>query len=428
MKRTSSPLSCDIFILGGGSAGAAAAWAASAPGLSVVLAEKTGRLGGTATNGLVSTLCGCYSSAGERRKIVGGVRDVLMEELHALGGLEEGVNRDTHRSDICDPELLVCALDKMMLKKGVTLHLSTLVTEVSIDNGRVVSLHAVNGESGTVFHITPRMVVDATGRAFLSPPASSGDNSSETGRKLQAGTLVFRMDNVDGNRARAVTKEQITDLLAEARAKGDVTQERGNGVLTVLPCNSAAIVNANWVKADMTMPEDVTRGLVEGRKKVVENALFFQKYVPGFERAVLSVIAPALGVRETTRIDGEYTLTEGDISVGRRFSDGVCLGGWPMEYHDYERNCLVYAWNDREYSIPYRSMIPRELDNVLAAGRNISVTPMTYASTRVMGPCLALGQAAGTALRLCVQRGCLPRELDTNLLRKVLREEGAILE
>ncbi len=170
MKTVSSTLRCDILVLGGGSAGAAAAWAASAPGISVVLAEKTGRLGGTATNGLVSTLCGCYSSLGERRKISGGARDALAAELKILGGLDEGVNRETHRSDICDPELLACALDRMVLRTGTDLHLSTLVTGASFDGERLHSVETVNTESGSRTVILPKIAVDAAGKPS-SPPS-----------------------------------------------------------------------------------------------------------------------------------------------------------------------------------------------------------------------------------------------------------------
>ena len=428
VKTVSSTLRCDILVLGGGSAGAAAAWSASAPGISVVLAEKAGRLGGTATNGLVSTLCGCYSSLGERRKISGGARDALARELKALGGLDEGVNRDTHRSDICDPELLACALDRMVLRRGTELHLSTLVTGASFDGERLLSVETVNTESGTRVVILPKIAVDATGKALLAPFAPSGAVLSPEGGKLQAGTMVFRMDSVDGKTARAVSKDQIASLMAEARAKGDITQERGNGVLTVLPGGTAAIVNANWVKADPSVPLDVTAGLTGGRDKVLENARFFRKYVPGFERAVLSCIAPALGVREASRTECAYTLTEEDIMEGRLFADAVCVGSWPMEYHDWERNRLVYRWSGKDYTIPYRSLLPRGMDNVLAAGRNISVTSGAYASSRVMGQCLATGHAAGTAARLALRSGSLLRDLDRDLLRKTLLDEGAILE
>ena len=198
--------------------------------------------------------------------------------------------------------------------------------------------------------------------------------------------------------------------------------------MTVLPGNSSAIVNANWVQANMSVPEDVTRGLVEGRKKALENARFFRKYVPGFGNAVLSSIAASLGVREASRIKGKYVLSQEDVMEGRRFEDAISLGSWPMEYHDYEQNRLVYLWSENDYDIPFRCLLPEGLDNVIAAGRNISVSSMAYASTRVMGPCMAIGQAAGTATRLCLKMNALPKEVDIHLLRKTLLNEGAILE
>jgi hypothetical protein len=286
----------------------------------------------------------------------------------------------------------------------------------------------VNTESGSRTVILPKIAVDAAGKALLAPFAPSGAVLSPEGGKLQAGTLVFRMDGVDGETARTVTKDRIASLMTEARSKGDITQERGNGVLTVLPCGTAAIVNANWVKADSEVAGDVTRGLTGGREKVLENARFFRKYVPGFEKAVLSCIAPALGIREASRTLCDYTLTEEDIMEGRIFSDSVCVGSWPMEYHDWEQNRLVYRWSGKDYTIPFRSLLPRGMSNVLAAGRNISVTSGAYASSRVMGQSLATGHAAGTAARLAIRSGSLPRELDRDLLRKSLLDEGAVLE
>lgn len=420
---------CDILILGGGVAGAAAAFAAARKGAAVILVEKSGRLGGTATNGLVSTLCGCYSSLPGRRKIIGGFRDILAEELLRYGGIAEGVDRDTHRNDTCDPELLACALDALMKQHGVQSMLSSCIIDASFSGRSLRSVEVVNTEAGARCAILPRLAVDASGGALLArmaDPASVVSGGEEG--KLQAATMVFRMDCVDGDRARLVTKEQIRELLAEARLNGDVTGERGNGVLTVLPGNSSAIVNANWVKADMSLPEDVTRGLMEGREKALENARFFRKYVAGFENAILSSIAPSLGVREASRIRGAYVLSEEDITEGRRFDDEISLGSWPMEYHDYEQNKLVYLWSDKDYSIPYRCLLPNGLENVLAAGRNISVSAMAYASTRVMGPCMAIGQAAGTAMRLCLKMGALPKEVDREVLRETLLNEGAILE
>ena len=420
---------CDILILGGGIAGVSAALAATREGTSVILVEKSGRLGGTATNGLVSTLCGCYSSLPGRRKIIGGFRDLLAAELHRTGGILEGVDRDTHRNDTCDPELLACALDSLLRRREVQLMLSTCLIGADFSGRHLRSVEVVNTESGTRCSITPRLAVDASGGALLSRLAdpTSVIKGDERGR-LQAATMVFRMDSVDGDTARLVTKDEIRALLAEARRNGDVTGERGNGVLTVLPGNSSAIVNANWVRADMSLPEDVTRGLVEGREKALENARFFRKYVPGFGNAVLSAIAASLGVREASRIKGAYVLSKEDVMEGRRFEDAISMGSWPMEYHDYEQNRLVYLWSEYDYDIPLRCLLPEGLDNVLAAGRNISVSSMAYASTRVMGPCMAIGQAAGTAMRLCLKMNELPKEVGRDLLRETLLNEGAILE
>ena len=419
---------CDILIIGGGTAGVAAAWAAAGEGLRVVLAEKTGRLGGAATNGLVSTLCGCYSTRGEMRKISGGARDALAVELKKLGGIDEGVRRDTHRSDVCDPELLAVALDRMVLGRGAELLLSAYVSEASFDGERLTSVKIVNLETGSSSIIRPSIAIDASGRALLAEAAPLGSVMGGGGDAFQAATLVFRMDGVDGKRARKIDKTRVAELMAEARKNGDITRERDNGVHTVLPCGTAAIVNANWVRGGQETPAVIAEGLADGREKVLENARFYRKYVPGFENAVLSVTAPALGVRESARTEGEATLTADDIAQGRVFPDGICLGSWPMEYHDGETNRLLYRWSDSDYTIPRGCLLPKGMENVLTAGRNISTTREAYASARVMGQCLALGQAAGTTARLALKAGTSVRSLDPAILRKTLEAEGAILE
>ena len=169
IQRHFKDVCCDILILGGGIAGAAAALAAAREGASVVLAEKSGRLGGIATNGLVSTLCGCYSSLPGRRKIIGGFRDLLAAELHRTGGILEGVDRDTHRNDTCDPELLACALDTLMQRHDVQLLFSSCVIGADFSERLLRSVEVVNTESGTRCSITPRLAVDASGGA--SSPA-----------------------------------------------------------------------------------------------------------------------------------------------------------------------------------------------------------------------------------------------------------------
>ena len=419
---------CDILVIGGGTAGAAAAWAASGAGLKVILAERTGRLGGAATNGLVSTLCGCYSTVGEMRKISGGARDALAGELKKLGGIDEGVRRDTHRSDICDPELLASALDRMVLGRGAELLLSAYVSKASFEGQRLTAVTVINLQTGSSSEIKPRIAVDASGRALLAEAAPMGAVMGAGRGGFQAATLVFRMDDVDGEIARGINKARVAELMAEARNNGDITQERDNGVHTVLPCGTAAIVNANWVSSGQETPAAVAEGLAGGRERVLENARFYRKYVPGFEKAVISAVASALGVRESTRTGGEATLTADHIAEGRDFPDGVCVGSWPMEYHDGETNRLLYRWSDRDYTIPWGCLLPKGMENVLTAGRNISTTREAYASARVMGQCLALGQAAGTAARLALKGGVSLRSLDPALLRKTLAEEGAVLE
>lgn len=419
---------CDVLVIGGGMAGVGAAVSAATPGIKVMLIEKNSFLGGIATASLVSTVCGCYASTGERLKIIGGVWDFVIEELKALNGINEGINRDTHRSDICDPELLKCALDNVIVKRNIELFLNSQVIDVTVTNRKIQMVYIINNESGRKYVIFPQRVIDATGNALINylTDSQSYVQGNERGG-IQASTMVFRLNNVDCDVAQGVTKSRIKELILEAKKKGEYNQERVNGVFTIMPDNKSAIINVNWVNTNDMNSVNLTGGQIEGRKKVLENYLFFKKYVPGFQNCVISSIASNLGIRETRRIVGEYVLNEDDIIAGREFTDGIALCSWPMEYHDYENAKLSYSWVKKSYQIPYRCMLPKHLDNLLVAGRSISTTSMAYSSTRVMGPCLATGQAAGLAMRLSLQQECSPKDINMRVLREKLVDEGMII-
>jgi hypothetical protein len=161
-------------------------------------------------------------------------------------------------------------------------------------------------------------------------------------------------------------------------------------------------------------------------REIVE---FIKKEVPGFERAELSHSAAQVGVRESRRIVGRYTMTKEDALEARKHPDAIARGSYPIDIHspEGEGTVILNVPEGESYDIPYRCLVPRDVDNLLVAGRPISTTHEAHASTRIMPICFATGQAAGTAAAMCVRARCSPSELDPQALRQRLIAQGANL-
>jgi hypothetical protein len=178
---------------------------------------------------------------------------------------------------------------------------------------------------------------------------------------------------------------------------------------------------------DSTLPESYTYGEMEARKQIYRIERYLRGYVPGFEHAYMNVVAPFMGIRESRVIVGKYVLTADDILSCRRFDDAIAVASYPVDIHHAKGGDCTLQYCGDSYDIPYRSLIPAEVEGLIVAGRCASFTHEAMASTRVMSTCMALGEAAGRAARLALKGGVLPSELDVEELRRELIAEGAFL-
>jgi len=266
---------------------------------------------------------------------------------------------------------------------------------------------------------------------------------------MQAMTLMFRLGHVD--------LEKVGQLWTKGSVKGlksGETEEsyiRGYGTLG--PYEKYALeeglfpdrnhlfwfnsmhsgeLNINVTRIigkDGTNAKDLTDAEIEGRRHIIRIVRFLRKYVPGFENCYIVSVAPHMGVRETRRIKGKYILTEEDIVEGRDFANSIGRCGYPCDIHDPKGKGIKFRFvkNKGSFGIPYRILVPLKIDNLLVAGRCVSATHEALGSIRVMGACMAMGQAAGTAIGMCLKEGAIPRKLDYEDLREKLKEEGVIL-
>jgi len=416
----------DVVVLGAGSAGATAALAAAGTGADTLLVERYGFLGGTSTM-VLDTFYGFYLPGDDTRRVVGGLPWEIVERLRAFDMvLERPSSYGAGMAVTYDPPTLQVVWEQAAGAAGVRLRLHTFCTDVLVEDGRVTGL-IVDGKSGLGL-IRAKMFVDASGDADLCFRAGVPFEPAGTDGAAQSLTTTFRLANVDEARAMQVKRADLVRLMHEANLGGDFRLPREEGSVHRTPL--AGIVATNMTRVtnvDATDPAELTKAELEGRRQALEYARFLRERVPGYERACLINFSTQIGVRETRRVYGEHRLTREDVLAARKFPDAVAQCGAPIEDHHAGNDTIwEYLPAGETYDIPYRSLVPLGIDNLLIAGRCLSATHDAHASVRSMGQCMAMGQAAGAAAALSLADQTLPRQLDITRLQQRLRADGAL--
>jgi hypothetical protein len=199
----------------------------------------------------------------------------------------------------------------------------------------------------------------------------------------------------------------------------------------VLP-DQVGVNMTHLIDVDTTRARDLTWATIEGRRQAHHLVEVFGRVVPGMKNCYLISTAPALGLRESRRIEGVVTLTAEDVINRREWHDAICYGSFFIDIHNPAGPGMSgQTWRPApgfHYQIPYRVMVPARVDNLLVAGRCISTDHVALGSTRIMSTCMALGEAAGAASALSLREEVSLRELDAQLLGKQLRAQGAIVD
>lgn len=414
----------DVLVVGGGTSGCSAAVAAGRRGARVLLVERYGFLGGTATAAMVGCFCGVYTCAPDssHQLLVGGIPHEAMRRLEAVGG----GYKYRHRFQV-DHEIFKIVLDQWLVEAGVELLLHATVVDVLVSAGAVRGV--IVEHKGGREAILAKRVVDASGDGDVAARAGAPFEVGDDQGRLQAPTMVFYMGNVDVERAMQVPETEIRRRLMEAAENGEFNVSRYSGSFSPTPQPGKVHVNMSRTPGvDGTDPWSLTKGTLEGHRQVDIFARFLVKHIEGFESARVDAIAPQLGVRETRRIMGEYLLTRDDVLSARKFPDAICRSSWPIEDHSQGTETIrLHLAGDDFYQVPYGCLVPLDIDDLLLAGRCVSATHDGQASVRVMGPGMAMGEAAGTAAVLSLAASCPPRRLTPDVLRGNLLASGALI-
>ena len=417
----------DVVVCGGGPAGVGAALAAARNGARTMIIDKEICLGGMSTAGLLNRL-GPYHD--QKAIILRGIPWEILRRLIDRGLAQEPIICEPKRwMDywlVFDPEGMKRLLDEMMIEAGVIVRLDTQTVDPVMEGNTIrgVLLESKSGREA----VMARAVIDCTGDGDIAfragVPFTYGRDSDG---QAQPFTLMSKYLNMDWPTAFAYTGAHYAELVEKARAFGNDFVLAGTD--NYLHPEESYFNCLHMHGVDGTDAEHLTRSAMELRRKLWANMEVLRRHVPGCDRISLITTAAAMGVRETRHFTGAYTLNDEDVLEGRQFEDQVYRYACFVDIHEPHPGSRSRL-SDRSpapgqsYGIPFRCLVPRNIDNLLVAGRCLSATHAALASVRMMPSCMAMGQAAGTAAALCVRSGTAIRDTDVRVLRDTLRQQG----
>ncbi len=444
----------DVLVVGGGPAGACAAITAARHGARVLLVEQGGSCGGMATAGLVGPFMTSYDAKGETM-IIRGIFEEIVDRLVARGFAihpSEVMGGTAFTSWIkighdhvtpFESEGLKLVLDEMLSEAGVkilyhTTFLEPIVKESTITGIKIASKSGIDTVNATV-------VIDCTGDGDVAARAGVPfEMGNEELGLMQPATMFFHISHVDSDAVEADIQANLHNFyrrdgvnyrslhwrVSEAREAGDWTLKRVSIGLFRMPKKDEWCVNTSrMMGVDSTDNESLTAAELEGRRQADEILRFLRKYVPGCADARLKSTASHVGIRESRHIKGQYRLTADDLISSKVPADSVFIAANSVDVHGrFGPTSNEYTpIEGNYYGVPYRSLLPVGVEGLLLAGRCVSADSTAAGAIRVMPPCMAMGQAAGTAAALAIKKGITPAALDAGELIATLKKDGVYL-
>lgn len=419
----------DLIVVGGGLTGVAAAVAAGREGLSVLLVEQSGSLGGAINNNLVYPFMRYWTDKpdGERKWLSAGIFKEIFERTSEL--CKPGSNTDF------GPEHMKLVLDEMAVEAGVELLFHATLFK-AVTEGRTVKSILAATKAGEM-ELAADFFIDATGDGDLLAFAGC---QFQLGRErdglCQPMTTCFRLANIYPDRFGPEGKAGLRKLLNAAYTKAKAEGRIDNPREDILWFRGAALGDSighfnttRVVKLDPTDPFQVSKAEVMARRQVLELVEFLKEY-PAFEDAILVSVASSIGVRESRKLKGVHILNAQELKDCTRFEDSIALGNYDIDIHNPEgsgTSHYYFAPGDY-YTIPYRCLLPKEFDNLLTGGRCISATHEAQASVRIMPICATTGQAAGTAAAVAKATNTNAHTVDIKKVQALLRQNGAAID
>ncbi len=487
VEKENKKVQTDVLVVGGGTAGFVAAIAAARNGAKVILVEQRDHLGGTHSGGMVmmirsmrhmraprnaehkKVMIASYESSFDDQQVVYSIAQEYIDRMLESGSAWGTKGQATARQ-LFDPEMAKWTIERMVLEAGAEVWFYSRSTDVLMSDNAVRGVVIENMQER--IEITAKVTIDTTGDGEVCAAAGArfekGDPETGYGQPL---TLYFVIGGVNLEKTLDYIRNNPGEFSPEYVETVVRLREEGKP-FTVLPFKSKikeALANGDYpipyglekvnpetltymarpmfrngkfrydlishnmdmaYNVDATDKRQLTEATMAMRDIAVRMAAFYRKYVPGYEDSYLVNTAQSVGIRDSRRIIGDYTLTKEDVLSGRTFEDGIGRYGSVVDVHDKDgKQSLMLAevggagW----FHVPYRVLLPAGIRNLLVAGRCISADYVAQGCTRSQAACMMTGQATGTAAALAVRAGVEPRAVNISELQKTLIARNQII-
>jgi len=410
----------DVLVVGGGTSGVIAAIQSARIGCKTIVLETGSQLGGTMTTGGVS-FPGLFHAWG--KQIISGIGWELVTETVSLNGdvlpdftLPFGTHHSKHQIPL-NGYLYSLIAEEKCIKAGVSIRYYETPTKIEWD-GKYWRVEIVG--KGTHYSISCKQLIDCTGNALVT---------DMTGYKLlrekniQPGSLLFELD---GFNVATLDFNELNARFKVALEQGSLLKSDAyNGIRGLLSAKGYFSVQ-HVPNADSTTSRLHTKANIEGRSSMLR-IIRFVRTLPGCEKAYFKKIQPEVAIRETNRIDGEYSITCDDYVNGIVFPDSLAYSFYPIDLHDDSGVKPHHLQNGMVATIPYRALLPKNSHNIIVAGRCIASDRLANSALRVQASCMAMGQIAGCAAALSCMKDVPLKELDINDLKQLIRQNKGIV-
>ena len=418
----------DVFVAGGGPSGVAAAITAARQNKTVFLAERQNYFGGMGTGGLLPLFMQFTDGV---NFLAGGIGNEIAKRLNKKGGNGPDSNVTIKA------EILKRLYDEMMLEAKVDFTFETRLIDVQTDGDQTQC--AILAAKSGIFAVKAKMFIDCTGDGDLAVWSGAPFEKGDEEGNMMAGTLCSVWADIDWDKARKFGMHNQEDLLPKAIADGVFSQEdRHLPGMWRIGKNLGGGNIGHTFGVDGSDERSVTKAMVWARKMILEYERYYKEYLEGFSDMELVTMGSMLGIRETRRIMGDYVLNLNDFKTRAVFDDEIGRYSYPVDIHaakpgdtDYKKYAqdfknLRYGKGE-SYGIPYRSLTPLKLSNVLVAGRCVSTDRYMQGSLRVMPGCFITGQAAAMAASMAIENKTDTRSISIKKLQQRLKKAGAYL-
>ena len=409
----------EVVVIGGGTAGFAASIASARTGARTLVIEEQAFLGGMSTGGMISQFMGFTNSEDEPLKgIVGEMLD-RMAALNSTTGVETiylGGRKDADvKAAPYNSEVLKYVMDEMVVESGAEILFHTKVIDVFTEGSDIAGI--LISKDGAEQIVRSKVYIDATFHGYIGIKAGIPLQPDFNINDLQPASLMFKMANVDEQSFGSLTKDEKNALAKKGISEGNLfidnvlARPLGRGVF---------YHNMSRLCANPLDSTEWSKNEIQGRNQVSKISRFLIENVRGFENAILVSMGSFLGLRDSRRLLGKYTLTGKDIMKGTKFQDSVVSSSYPVDIHDATGFGYTFVKPDSGvFYIPFRCMIG-EINNLMFTGRCISADKDAHGSVRVMVTCMRLGEAAGIASADSIKSGTDINKYDGTLLYKNL--------